>query len=261
VRQAHLDYIRAGAELIITNTFGASPHMLNAMGHGADAEDIIRGAVKLAQEARDESGRDVAIAGSISTMSAGSDTADPGDRHTVAEIRDSMFRMADALAEGGCDMIALEMMQDLTRAPIAMEAAKQTGLPVWLGLTCIWNEGRDTLVAFDFHDTTFQSILDPQLPKGPPVVSVMHTHVDATTVALEMVKKGFDGPLGAYPESGYFEMPHWNFVDVIAPDELVSRAKGWIGQGVSILGGCCGLGPEHIAALDLARPELQASRA
>ena len=260
VRQAHLDYIKAGAELIITNTFGASPHMLNAMGHGADAEEIIRGAVRLAQEAREESGRDVAIAGSISTMSAGSDTADPGDRHTVAEIRDSMFRMADALAEGGCDMIALEMMQDLTRAPIAMEAAKQTGLPVWLGLTCIWNDGRDTLVAFDFHDTTFQSILDRLLPMGPDVVSVMHTDVDATTVALEMVKKGFDGPLGAYPESGYFEMPHWNFVDVISPDELVTRAKGWIGQGVSILGGCCGLGPEHIAALDRARPELQASR-
>jgi methionine synthase I (cobalamin-dependent) len=127
VRQAHLDYIVAGAELIITNTFGASPHMLNAMGHGADAEKIIRGAVKLAQEAREESGKDVAIAGSISTMSAGSDTADPGDRHTTEEIRDSMFRMADALAAGGCDMIALEMMQDLTRAPIAMEAARQTG--------------------------------------------------------------------------------------------------------------------------------------
>jgi len=260
VRQAHRDYIEAGAELIITNTFGASPHMLNAMGHGADAEAIIKGAVGLAQEARDASGRDVAIAGSISTMSAGSDTADPGDRHSKAEIRDSMFRMADALAEGGCDMIALEMMQDLTRAPIAMEAAKQTGLPVWLGLTCIWNQNRDTLVAFDFHDTTFQSILDRLLPLGPDVVSVMHTDVDATTTALEMVKKGFDGPLGAYPESGYFEMPHWNFVDVITPDALVNRAMGWVGQGVSILGGCCGLGPEHITALSSARRALQAAR-
>ncbi|MDA1070006.1 MAG: homocysteine S-methyltransferase family protein [Proteobacteria bacterium] len=261
VRQAHRDYIDAGAEVIITNTFGASPHMLNAMGRGADAEQIIIGAVRLAQEARDASGRDVAIAGSISTMSAGSDTADPGDRHTTQEIRDSMFRMADALAQGGCDMIALEMMQDLTRAPMAMEAARQTGLPVWLGLTCAWNAGRDTLVAFDFPETTFQAILDRLLPMGPDVVSVMHSDVDATTVALDMVRQGFDGPLGAYPESGYFEMPHWNFVDVITPDELVARAGGWIGQGVSILGGCCGLGPEHIAALSAAREDLQASKA
>jgi S-methylmethionine-dependent homocysteine/selenocysteine methylase len=260
VRRAHGDYIKAGAELIITNTFGASPHMLNAMGHGDDAERIIKGAVRLAQEARDAAGADVAIAGSISTMSAGSDTADPGDRHSPQEIRDSMFRMADALAEAGCDMIALEMMQDLSRAPVAMEAAKQTGLPVWLGLTCTWNTGRDALVAFDFHDTTFQSILDRLLPMGPDVVSVMHTDVDATTVALEMVKKGYDGPLGAYPESGYFEMPHWNFVDVIGPDELVTRAKGWVGQGVTILGGCCGLGPEHIRALAAARTELGAAR-
>jgi S-methylmethionine-dependent homocysteine/selenocysteine methylase len=89
----------------------------------------------------------------------------------------------------------------------------------------------------------------------------MHTDVDATTVALDMVKQGYDGPLGAYPESGYFQMPHWNFVDVIAPDVLVDRAKGWVGQGVSILGGCCGLGPEHIVALSAARAELQASKA
>ena len=259
VREAHADYIRAGAELIITNTFGASPHMLNAMGHGTDAEQIIRGAVDRAKEARDMTGADVAIAGSISTMSAGSDTADPGDRHTMAEISDSMARMADTLAEAGCDMIALEMMQDLSRAPVAMAAAKRTGLPVWLGLTCTWNEKRDALVAFDFPDTGFQSILDTLLPMGPDVVSVMHTDVDATTAALELVKKGFSGPLGAYPESGYFEMPHWNFVDVIEPGELVDRARGWVGQGVTILGGCCGLGPEHIRALDAARDTLKAT--
>lgn len=260
VREAHADYIRAGAEVIITNTFGASPHMLNAMGHGADAERIIAGAVDRAKEARDMVGRDVAIAGSISTMSAGSDTADPGDRHSPEEIADSMARMADALAEAGCDMIALEMMQDLSRAPVAMAAARRTGLPVWLGLTCAWNERRDGLVAFDFPDITFRSILDALLPMEPDVVSVMHTDVDATTAALEMVKTGYSGPLGAYPESGYFVMPHWNFVDVIAPDELVARSRGWVGQGVTILGGCCGLGPEHIRALDAARDELAAAR-
>jgi homocysteine S-methyltransferase len=170
-----------------------------------------------------------------------------------------MARMADTLAEAGCDMIALEMMQDLSRAPVAMAAAKRTGLPVWLGLTCAWNQKRDALVAFDFPDTGFQSILDTLLPMGPDVVSVMHTDVDATTAALEMVKQGYSGPLGAYPESGYFEMPHWNFVDVIEPGELVDRARGWVGQGVTILGGCCGLGPEHIRALDAARDTLKAT--
>ncbi|MBT5434784.1 MAG: homocysteine S-methyltransferase family protein [Alphaproteobacteria bacterium] len=251
---AHEDYIRAGAEVIITNTFGASPHMLNAMGYGDRDEEIIRSAVDLAKQARDNIGVDVAIAGSISTMSAGSDIADPGDRHTDEEIDDSMSRMARALAAGGCDMIALEMMQDVRRAPAAMRGAKATGLPVWLGLTCAWNEGWDKLVAFDFPDYAFDDILDALIPIGPDVVSVMHSDMDVTTKALEVVKQRWSGPLGAYPESGYFEMPNWRFVDVIAPGDFVERARGWVGQGVTILGGCCGLGPVHVAAMHEALP-------
>jgi S-methylmethionine-dependent homocysteine/selenocysteine methylase len=253
---AHEDYIRAGAEVIITNTFGASPHMLKAMGYADRDEEIIEGAVDLAKRARDNCGVDVAIAGSISTMSAGSDTADPGDRHTDAEIEDSMSRMAQALARAGCDMIALEMMQDCRRAPVATQAAKDTGLPVWLGLTCAWNENRDRLVGFDFPDYAFDDFLAAMLPIGPDVVSIMHSDVDVTTAALEVLKKSWKGPLGAYPESGYFTMPNWQFVDVIEPAELVARARGWVDQGVTILGGCCGLGPEHIRALHDAIPSM-----
>ncbi len=62
----------------------------------------------------------------------------------------------------------------------------------------------------------------------------MHSDVDVTTEALEVIKKRWNGPLGAYPESGYFTMPNWQFVDVIEPAELVSLAKGWVDQGVTI---------------------------
>ena len=57
------------------------------------------------------------------------------------------------------------------------------------------------------------------------------------------------GPVGAYPESGYFRMPEWTFVDIIPPQELVEKSRTRHKQGVTIFGGCCGLGPEHIAAL------------
>lgn len=254
---AHEDYIRAGAEVIITNTFGASPHMLKAMGYGDRDEAIIESAVDLAKRARDNTGVDVAIAGSISTMAAGGDVADPGDRHSDDEVVDSMNRMAQALARGGCDMIALEMMQDSHRAPIATQAAKDTGLPVWLGLTCAWNETRDKLVAFDFPEYDFDEFLAAMLPIGPDLVSIMHSDVDVTSAALDVVKQSWDGPLGAYPEAGYFTMPNWQFVDIIAPDDLVTRARGWVDQGVTVLGGCCGLGPEHIAALSKAAPTMK----
>ena len=257
---AHPDYIHAGAEVIITNTFGASPHMLNAMGYGDRAAELISGAVDLAKRARDKTGRDVAIAGSISTMAAGGDLADPGNRHSDEEIEDSMNLMARALADGGCDMIALEMMQDTIRAATALEAAKGTGLPVWLGLTCARSKDGSELVAFDYPDIRFDDVVDALIPIGPDVVSVMHSDVDVTSVALERVKRDWSGPLGTYPEAGYFEMPHWNFVDIIEPSDLVERAKQWVSQDVTILGGCCGLGPDHIRALDAARPQLEAAR-
>ncbi len=53
----------------------------------------------------------------------------------------------------------------------------------------------------------------------------------------------------AYPDSGYFKMPHWQFENVIAPQAFLDYARQWIDQGAQIVGGCCGLSPEHIAAL------------
>ena len=82
-----------------------------------------------------------------------------------------------------------------------------------------------------------------------PVAGVMHTPSDLTGEALKIVRESHGGPLMAYPDSGYFEMPHWQFKDVIAPDDLHGFATGWVSDGVQVLGGCCGLSPEHIRAL------------
>ena len=53
----------------------------------------------------------------------------------------------------------------------------------------------------------------------------------------------------AYPDSGYFTMPNWRFVDIMPPEELVAFSHDWKASGVQILGGCCGLGVDHIRAL------------
>ena len=78
----------------------------------------------------------------------------------------------------------------------------------------------------------------------------MHTPSDVVGDAVAILRRAFDGPLTAYPDSGYFKMPHWQFEDVIAPDELLRFATEWVANGVQIVGGCCGLSPEHIAALE-----------
>jgi len=77
----------------------------------------------------------------------------------------------------------------------------------------------------------------------------MHTPVTDMDEGLAVVRRHWTGPVGAYPESGYFVMPNWQFVEVIDPQAFVARARGWIARGVQLVGGCCGLGPRHIRAL------------
>lgn len=257
VRETHEDYIRAGAKVIITNTFGSTRQMLEPAGFGDQVEAVHRGAVKLARQARDnaaESG--VAVAGSISTEPAG---FDPDGFFSPEKELEAYREAAGLLVDAGVDLIALEMIVETTHAPRAMQAALETNLPVWLGVACKKrNDGR--IVSFDHTDLEFAAVLDELIPMGPTVVNIMHSEIGAIPEAIEIVRQRWSGPIGVYPESGYFTKPHWNFVDVIPPAELVGEALGWVAAGVRLLGGCCGTSPEHIEALKAAMPELEAAR-
>ena len=261
IAAVHEDYIRAGAEVIITNTFAIAPYVLEEAGLDDRFDKTVASAVELAQRAREACGADVAIAGSIANGAIRNRRRDPQDRlPPYAEMVANARRMAEALAEGGCDLIALEMMQDDRMAPAALEGVKAVGLPVWVGISAAWNEGRNGLVGCSFPDISFQSVIDSVLPLEPDVICVMHTDVDATGPALDQVRQSWNGLLGAYPNAGYYTPPHWNFIDAVSPERLVEEAQTWLGHDVVILGGCCGLGPEHIAALHAAAP-LMTSRA
>ena len=64
-----------------------------------------------------------------------------------------------------------------------------------------------------------------------------------------MARRFWPGTMGAYPDSGYFANPDWQFEGIIPPDDFAEACLGWKAAGAQILGGCCGLGPEHIEAL------------
>ena len=252
VRSVHEDYIRAGAEVIIANTFGSTRQMLEPAGYGDQVEVVNRRGVELALQARaNVADRNVAIAGSISAMPPGFDRDayfSPADE--LASYREAIGYLVDA----GCDLIALEMMEDTEHAARAMQAAVESGLPVWLGVSCKENEAGQ-LVGFGYQDVQLADVLKRLVAMGPALVNVMHTNAHVVPQALEVVRQYWDGPVGVYPESGYFTKPNWNFVDVIPPDELVKEAIGWVKSGVRLLGGCCGTGPEHIEALNQSRLE------
>ena len=78
---------------------------------------------------------------------------------------------------------------------------------------------------------------------------IAHSDISVTGDAIKDAKKNFNGVLGAYPNKGYYEKPHWKFVDDITPNEYLEKAKNWVKDGAQIIGGCCGVGPDFIKPL------------
>ncbi len=245
VRETHADYIRAGARVIIANTFSTGRHMLEPAGLGEEVANINKQAVKLAKEARGlAADQPVAIAGSICDwVYTDSKWCEPQN------LSASLCEQAKLLAEAGVDLIALEMCQTEVGSPLAIEAALDTSLPVWLGVSCKSHPDTGQLVTFDKPYLDFEERVVKLAAYDVSLINVMHSPIEDMAKGLAVVKRHWSGPIGAYPESGYFIMPNWQFVDVIAPDDLVREAQEWVSDGVQALGGCCGLGPQHVSAL------------
>jgi len=251
--QIHLDYIHAGSDVITTNTYAANSMMLTPAGYGTKVKDIVKTAVDAALRAKEQApaGRNVVVGGSLSHMVPhipGTDLVDPDRTPPPAQMAESFHELAQLLKEGGVDHIMLEMMYEENRTPLALAAAQSTGLPVWFGLSARRGENGN-IVSFNLaHEAPLETIINFIPDSGIDVVSVMHTQPQAVSDTISMVRKKFAGPIGVYPDSGYFEMPDWNFTEVIPADKLEDFYKAWIHDGVQLIGGCCGLTIEHIDA-------------
>jgi homocysteine S-methyltransferase len=235
----HADYIAAGADVVTTNTFATTRFVLDAANHGNNFAAINARAVAAAREARDESGRDVTIAGSLSCLPPRFDAhAYPDERAESA----AYLELAETLAEAGVDLLILEMMQETRHAPLACAAARAVGLPWWLGVSCRLGAGAE-LVGYDFPLVPLATCLDVLLPLEPAAVAVMHSPLTAVVPALTALRTRWAGPLGAYPEVGDGRR------STVGPGELAAAAREWLAAGVRIVGGCCGTTPEHVRAL------------
>jgi len=256
LRQIHADFIRAGADVITTNTFATVRFVLRSAGLAEEFVPINRLAVDAALAARDAAAdRPIAIAGSMSCLPPRFDPAGypPRDRE-----RDDYRELAELLADSGVDLIALEMLQDVEHGQLAMEAALETGLPVWLGVSGRVVGGQ--VVAYDAPACRLAPVIEALTTLQPAVVNVMHTPLAAVPATLQEVRRHWRGPLGAYPELGEGHSGLAAGGDAETPAELVEAAMAWVGLGARLLGGCCGSGPEHIAALAAARARLLTAR-
>ena len=245
VRQVHEDYIRAGADIVITNTFASARHTLERTELADEVRYLNTRAVNLAKEARESAAEDrrVYVAGSMSIHFR------PKDEPSAEYMKSSYREQAHLLAEAGADLLALEMMTEVDQAADAIEAAVSTGLPVWVGFSCKMSEDGSQVVLLRSKGETFAQALETLLPLGGSLVSVMHSRIEETAPALRVVQDRWDGPIGAYPESGKFVMPNWQFDQVMSPEELLGQARQWVQMGVQLIGGCCGIGLEYIRVL------------
>lgn len=249
IRTVHEDYIRAGAQVTIANTFAAARHVLAHAALGERVEELNRRAVELAKEARDKAseGGEVYVAGSLSSFMP----ENSKDKQVMPDVAMASYReQAEILAEAGADLIALEMMQDVAYSAYALEAALSTGLPVWVGFSCRLSADKGRVLTFrDDVDASFADTVDKVMALGGSLAGVMHSQVGVIGPALEVLRQHWSGPMAAYPHSGRFIMPEWQFVDLISPEDFVEAAETWVAQGAQVIGGCCGIGPDHIKLL------------
>lgn len=253
LEQVHRDYIAAGADVITANTYASSRLMLEPAGYSERFAEINRAAVDAAHRARGASGRsDVLVAGAISHMApfiAGTAQADLSQEPSSAAMAEAFAEMAGFLRDSGVDLILLEMMYYPQRMPAAFEAALATGLPVWAGFSARRGHDGQLLGFAPDRDIAFADLVGILADYDVAAAGIMHTPSHLVSEALAILRENYDGPLLAYPDSGYFRMPQWQFEEIISPDAFLQYAAKWVDDGAQIIGGCCGLSPEHIKAL------------
>ena len=264
IRETHEDYIRAGARLHIVNSFALARHVLEPIGLGDEFESLNRKSVTLFDDAVENTGVDrnaIWAAGSLSTFAANSDRSSlPSGDHLIENYR----QQAQILFDQGVDCFALEMLFDTEVSLAMLGTVTDFELPVILGFTCDQDENSENGVmiarGLGYSPLPLQDIL-PGVISGinsnNVIMSIMHTGIDLTDAALAVLKRYWDGPVAIYPNSGEFVDLRMQFDSVCEVNEFGQAAQRWIDSGVQIVGGCCGIGPAHIASLghDLILPQ------
>jgi S-methylmethionine-dependent homocysteine/selenocysteine methylase len=247
VRQVHEDYLKAGAEIIITNTFFTNKPMLERIGQGERWEDYARRAVRLAREARDKVNPQAYVAGGFAPPFSGN-------------LRRTFQDVSRVLAEEGVDFLITEYLggDTLHENPIAdcvtaVDACAPAGLPVFLGVCNVKPDG--TML----YGQTFDELGRALRGHDVAGIFIMCSNPQPTSAGLPKLRKAYEGPIGAYAELGYEENPRFGaspgeqFFEVrgleYTPERYAEFARDWRKAGAQIIGGCCGTTPEHIQAV------------
>ncbi len=248
--EVHQDHLAAGAEVVVANTYASSRHILAQVGREHEFEELNRVGIELAAAARDAAVADgrprALVAGSISTTDQG------GERPAIEVARANYVDQAQIQVDAGAELFMLEMMRDIDHTRAVLDAVTPHGLPVWLGMSALEKDGEPWLPwAEDRLDDALRVLLADYTPD---LVAIMHTEVALIDECLDILDRYWDGPVGVYAQTGEFRPPNWVFTDTITAEDYADACLRWVDRGVQVIGGCCGITPEHLVHLRTVLP-------
>ena len=240
IRKIMVQYKNAGSDCLLTNSFGASPAKLAAFSLDDRCHQINISAARIGRSA---AGSDAFVLGSIGPT--GQLLQPLGMLSEDAAFYG--FRIqAEALAEGGVHALCIETMTDLNEALIALKAAKTTGLPV--------------IVTMTFEDTPrgFFTIMGNDIPSSVAQLEaggadVVGSNCGSGSKTMLSICRSFQNacnlPLIIHSNAGLPVLNQGEIIYPESPDSMAAMIPDFIAAGVSIIGGCCGTGPDHIRAM------------
>ncbi len=241
--EIHHEYLKAGAEIIETNTFGASRLKLAQQGLDDRLAEINIAAAKLARKAIESGARhDAFVAGAISPLGV---RIEPYGPTSVEEAKDLFKEQAQALLEGGVDCFVLETFHDLAEIEQAIKAIREVGdVPIFAQMTI--NDHLQTAYGTPLEIITTR--LDKLLDTNGIDVMGLNCSVgpNAILAAIDKIRPLTTRRLSAQPNAGNPRDVQGRQMYMASPEYMAKYAKRLISAGAKFVGGCCGTTPEHI---------------
>lgn len=248
VRTVHGEFFAAGAEVATTNTYAVLPDRLASFGMEDRLEELVETACRLAAEARDAAGSGM-VAGSLGPLgfSYQPDKAPPAER--AAEIYAGVALLQARIV----DVLILETMSSIDQARGALMGAQIAGKPVWLALSVDDEDGTrlrpgeplNAIAPLLDEFTPERVLLNCSRPEaistGVPILVGLHEHVGAYANGFTRIDPRFNR-IGATTDLLSARKD-------IGPSEYATFAGRWVNAGAQTIGGCCEIGPAHIAEL------------
>lgn len=236
VKEIHQDYVKAGAEILETNTFGANRARLAAFGLAEKLQEINQAGVRIAREAAGDSAY---VAGAIGPLGV---RIEPLGPTSFAEAREIFEEQAATLVASGVDLIVLETFYDLQEIREAIYAARKVAGEEMVIVAHVTIDDDGTMRGTDAE--TFTRALD----EWPCDVVGLNCSVGPKAMldTVELMVKATSKPISVMPNAGHPATVEGRKIYLCSPEYMSQYARRFLWAGVKIVGGCCGTTPEHI---------------